>query len=204
MVTALVEKPQVEFEAWRDLEFTVEGISSVLMHNWRGNLRQETGIVKKKERPTPEQEAPKYVYRDADGHLALPATHMRKSMIDAAARFPAPGQRYRYSYILKGAMQFDAMHTMFVLHDENGTPIDDYGVNVERVVVGTAGVERGRPEINPPWFMTCRYVLDLSLTDMASIEKVIQTAGKMHGVGDYRPSTGGWHGAFRLTRIALR
>lgn len=203
MVTAVVEKPQVEFEAWRDLEFTVEGISSVLMHNWRGNLRAETGLAKKKEKPTPEQEAPKYVYRDAEGHLALPATHMRKSMIDAAGRFPAPGVRYRYSYIIKGALQLDPIHTMFTLHAEDGTPIDDYEVNVERVVIGNAGIERGRPEIMP-WFMTCRYLIDMSLTDVESLQKVIATAGRMHGVGDYRPSTGGWHGAFRLVSIALR
>jgi len=209
MVADVMERITVdEIDSWRELSFTIEGTQPILMHNPKGNLGQRpTGDAKpgKKVVLSAEDEAERGAYRLSDGTLYISVLMMRASVLAAAARIPVQGKRYSMKYLLRGALQIDSACTDFPLVNANDEPIHNYTVDERRVVIGTAAVERARPCIELPWFLTARFLFDVNgpLT-IKVVQDIIQSAGKTQGIGDFRPSCDGYFGTFRLRSIGLR
>lgn len=198
-----------DYENWEGLSFTVSGLTPILMHKAEGNLGQNrTRGTKTKEKPTPEQEAPRYTYEDAVGNLVVPAINMRACLVQAGKRFPVEGKRYSMNTILSGALQLDVDNLLFPLF-RDGKQVREWVLDVRRVRIQSAGIERGRPKIVDPWTLTCNFLLDRdSFTSdhekfMLFMEGLIRTAGKQIGICDFRPACNGWFGTFRLDSIKL-
>jgi hypothetical protein len=85
-------------------------------------------------------------------------------------------------------------------HPETGARLKDYKINVQRVVVQGAGIHRARPEI-PAWQCKVAFEIDDAFVTPQIVEEVFNLAGRMKGVGDFRPERKGPYGRFSVKLV---
>lgn len=64
------------------------------------------------------------------------------------------------------------------------------------VGVGPKRVMRTRPKFAPPWSFTCELMFDTTVIDAEALIDSARLAGRLVGIGDYRPDCGGPFGRF--------
>jgi len=189
----------------KTLYMELNGVSEVLMHNPQSMFQQAIADrgVSKKTIPTPEEEAKLGLYAMEDGRLYLPAVCVRNCMIKGAVGYRI-GKRSAGS-ILAGAIMITDDKFFFY---RNGKNIKDYAIDVRRVVVGSgmrkAGIIRARPMVKLPWQLRCVFAVNESLVSIEHIQPIMENAGQIIGIGDYRPSKTGWFGKFDVGVIQFR
>lgn len=178
-------------------EFWVEGISSLLLNNPAGMAQPTTSLGRAKKIPLPHEEAEQKVYRDKDGWLYLPSRCFR-SAIKEAAKGRKLGSKFATT-LVKGTI-FNCDATTNLIDPVTGELVKDYQIHTVRAVVQNSGVLRSRPEVER-W--GCRVFLEVD-TEAIQIEHVLellQIAGKVAGVGDWRPQKDGPHGRFKADLV---
>jgi hypothetical protein len=175
-------------------EFEVEGISNILMHNPKGMVRTDDGKLGKKRIPTPEDEAAASVYRNGGGELVMPTTAFKSSLLRGCSgkrigKVSAAGQ--------VAAGVFEVEQYTPLLNPKNGEPLTDYRVHVARVVVQRNGVMRARGEVGP-WKATVAFEVDDDFVTEGQVRELLNIAGRIAGVGDWRPQTKGRFGRYRV------
>ena len=135
-----------------------------------------------------------FVYRDAKGMLSIPAEYFRMSIINAA-KFRQDPRSPR-----KSAMDlFKAGIAPLEEHCSLGVKDWDF-VDRRRVQVQRNGITRSRPAMNVGW--KCEVLLQCLLPEYINPEllnEVLQSAGRLVGVGDFRPS----HGRFQVVNFSV-
>lgn len=173
------------------IEYSVQGTSPLLLHNPAG-MQQPSDAIKRKSIPTSEEEAEAGTYRLADGQLALPAFAFRAALVGAAK-----GRRMgkvAAATIVKGAVFVtDEMVPLFTTDDR--TPAKDYEIDTRRVVVQNNGIVRSRPKLFP-WRATFPLELDEGFITGEHVAELLDIAGRLVGVGDFRPERSGPFGRF--------
>lgn len=163
------------------------------MNNPAKMIESEGPKIKKTE--TKEAQAERSVYKLATGQLYLPALQFRQSVI-YASRGKKQGKRSAAS-MLSAALFVAA--DKFPLTDVKGEPIKTYTIDSRTGVIPSTG---GRIFIHRPmiehWACWVGFNLDLEIFSEKVIADLLQEAGIISGVGDYRPSCGGWFGRFKL------
>ncbi len=164
---------------------TIEGSANFLFHRWQN----EAVIVKdgagrgSKAKKTDNVES--YVYRLDDGKLAMPTEYLRQSIIHAA-KFRSDPRSSR-----KSAMDLYKAGVIALSNLASfGKPKWDY-LDSRRAVVQRSGITRTRPAMLKGWRTTHELLVTtpeyISATDL---REVIEVAGRLVGVGDFRPSFG--------------
>jgi hypothetical protein len=164
----------------------IEGSSAILFHRWNceaveGKARAAKGSAAKK---TDDIES--YVYRDDKGFLCLPGEYVRQSMI-YAAKFRQDPRSPR-----KSAMD------LYKAGIASLTPLAslkewDYE-DKRRVVVQRSGVNRVRPAMHAGWRCEMDFTVLLpEYIPAKDFHDVLTNAGKLIGVGDFRPTYGRFH-----------
>jgi hypothetical protein len=171
--------------------YEVTGISSLLQNNPASMARGGEGLGMKKI-PSPQDEAAAKVYRNENGQIFIPAISFRSSLLGACT-----GRRIgKVSAASKvSAGVFNAETQCPLYHPKTGKPITEYRLHSVRCVVQKNGVTRTRPEI-PEW--ACKVALEID-TDFVSPDLVLEllsSAGRICGVGDWRPQKRGPHGRY--------
>lgn len=175
--------------------YNIVGTSPILMNNAESMKRPPGGIEVKKI-PSAEDEAAAKVYRLEDGTLYAPAMWFR-----AAVLVGAVGRRIG-KVSAKGrlaASVFCPEPHCPLLHQKTGKPIKDYKINVGRAVVQKAGVFRARPEI-ADWKCRLPFEVDEDFVSPKMLLEFLNLAGKIAGVGDWRPQKSGPYGRFTATQ----
>jgi hypothetical protein len=178
------------------VRFRIHGISPLLMNSPKGMKRGGGGSVSTKQIPTPEAEAESKVYRLPDGTLYLPAIQFRGALLNAGK-----GRRIGK----RGAMAV-AAGAVFVttdvvpLIDADGDSITDYEVDVQRVVVQGQGVMRARPLLRD-WGCEIDFEIDTDFITADMAGEMLSIAGRIVGVGDYRPQHMGPYGRFEAKKV---
>lgn len=150
--------------------------------------------------PTPEEEAKSKLYLLPDGQIYLKTQAVRSALIGACAGFKPKGAKVGVGTLVKGGVFCVAVEAGLV-HPKTRKPIKDYKVNTMRAVVMRAGVKRSRPEI-PEWSVDVDFEVDTQfITNFNWITELLNRAGRMKGVGDYRPEKSGPYGRFRAVQI---
>lgn len=166
-------------------EVTIQGVADLLFHRWDCQAVAEKSAAKKGSKSKKEDNLESYVYRNSDGILCLPGEYLRMSMI-AASKFRQDPRSPRKS------MMDLAKAAIISL-----TPLASLGVKVwdyedrRRVCIQRAAITRSRPAFKAGWTATIQ--LQCNLPEYISpslLNEVIQQAGKLIGVGDFRPSYG--------------
>lgn len=168
----------------------IQGTADVLFHRWNCEGVEAKGKAAKGSKAKKTDDVESYVYRNDEKILCLPGEYLRQSVIHAA-KFRQDPRSPR-----KSAMDlFKAAVVSLTVLAPLGTPKGparawDY-LDRRRVVIQRSAVTRERPALLTGW--SCQVQLMVNLPEYVPpsvLLEVITQAGKLVGVGDFRPTYG--------------
>jgi hypothetical protein len=172
-------------------EVTIEGISPLLVNRFHEESAEEatSGVHARKERLSPENDARARLY-PMNGHgNTIPAENIRQSIIAASSRTKI-GRRSATSDIAASVYIFPEL-----LDLEGDWHVDSRAI----VIPSTRGrLLRHRPMFNE-WKVTFSLQVNVDLVDVATVKKIVEDAGALVGLGDFRPARKGPYGRFQVT-----
>ena len=189
-------------------KFLITGAASLLMNNPAAMAEQDASkdeiVVGRKKIPSPEDEAKAKVYRidpsDPTSQIYIPTTSFRSALIGACTGRKI--QKYAASTIIKGAV-FTVDQVALLFDPLTREKITTYKIDRRRVVINrTAAVMRSRPLI-PAWACEIEFEIDKDfIPDLRHVVDLLNIAGRIKGVGDFRPECGGEFGRFRVKLLS--
>ena len=164
---------------------TVRGSADFLFHRWNAEAVDEKAAAAKNSKGRKTDNIESYVYRMENGDLAIPGEYMRGAIINAA-KFRQDPRSPR-----KSAM--DLFKAAIVVT----TPLASLGVkdwdylDKRRVTIQRAGINRIRPAMRVGWIATFDLMCVLpEYVVRGVLREVIESAGRLIGLGDFRPTFG--------------
>lgn len=163
----------------------VEGVAPILFHRWSVDSIDVKERAPKGSKAKKEDDLESYVFRDMDGNLAIPTEYFRMAVI-GAAKFKQDPRSPR-----KSAMDlFKAGIACLTELNSLGTSAWDY-VDRRRAQVQRSGINRSRPAMRVGWKVGFQFqVLLPEYISPALLNETIQSAGRLIGVSDFRPTFG--------------
>lgn len=166
-------------------EVTIQGTADILFHKWDCESVAEKSAAKKGSKTKKEDNLESYVYRNDKNELCIPGEYLRMSFIGASKFRQDPrSPRKSMADLAKAAVI-------------SLTPLASLGVknwdyeDKRRVCIQRNAITRTRPAMKAGWKATIQ--LQCNLPEYVSpslLNEVIQQAGKLIGVGDFRPTYG--------------
>jgi len=124
-----------------------------------------------------------------DGQLGLPTAAVWRSIYDAAKAFKL-GEQIKRSLLFADPTHVDALIIDGDTHDCDVWLKDDNHIDYRPVKVKTSKVMRARPLIPTGWQSTHTFDLLDDVMDARDLIPVLERAGRLVGVGDWRPTYG--------------
>jgi len=167
------------------VHITLEGASDLLFHRWNCEAVDAKSKAAKNSKAKKEDDVETYVWRNEKGHIAIPGEYVRQAVIHAA-KFKQDPRSPR-----KSAMDlFKAGVVSLTDFASLGKKDWDY-LDTRRVTVQRAGINRTRPAMKKGWqAQFTLQVLTPEYIDPTLFQDVLGTAGRLVGVGDFRPTYG--------------
>lgn len=192
----------VSNDAMEDIELQVpylarvriEGTAAILFHRWSDDAVEEKAKAAKGSKAKKSDNTESYVWRDGDGDICLPGEYLRQSVI-MAAKFrqdPRSPRKSAMDLFKAGVVSMTELASL-------GVKDWDY-MDRRRVVVQRSAITRLRPAMMPGW--TAEIDLQVLLPEYISpamLQGVLTDAGRLVGVGDFRPT----FGRFNITRFDI-
>lgn len=164
---------------------TIEGSAALLFHHWSNEAVAEKAGAAKNSKAKKSDNVESYVSRDGDGFICLPGEYLRQSIIFAAKfrQDPRSPRKSAMDLYKAGVVALTELASL-------GSKDWDY-LDRRRVVIQRNAVTRERPAFNKGWKAT----IDLSVLvpeyiESSTLLEVIGQAGRLIGVGDFRPTYG--------------
>lgn len=164
---------------------TVKGSADILFHRWNAEAVDEKAKAAKNSKGKKTDDVESYVYRLESGELAIPGEYLRGAIINAA-KFRQDPRSPR-----KSAMDlFKAAIVVTTPLAGLGAKDWDY-LDKRRVTVQRAGINRVRPAMRAGWVATFDLMCLLpEYVDENTLREVIESSGRLIGIGDFRPTYG--------------
>jgi len=175
-------------------QVAVVGTAPFLFHRWSVEGVAEKSKAAKGSKAKKEDDLESYVYRNDHGYLCVPSEQFRMAIINAA-KFKQDPRSPRKSAMDLFKAAIIGLEPLCSL----GVKDWDY-VDQRRVRVQQNSITRSRPAINTGWKVTVE--LQVLLPEYVSQEllnEVMQSAGRLMGVGDFRPT----YGRFQVTSFKI-
>jgi hypothetical protein len=163
----------------------IEGSADFLFHRWNSEAVDEKAKAAKNSKSKKTDNVESYVYRLDNGHLAIPGEYFRGAII-SAAKFRQDPRSPR-----KSAMDlFKAAIVVTTTLADLGCKDWDY-LDRRRVMVQRQGINRTRPAMRAGWVVTFDLMVLLpEYVDRNALRETIESAGRLIGMGDFRPTYG--------------
>lgn len=167
------------------IEAKIEGTSPILFHRWSCEDVEEKAKAAKGSKAKKTDNTDTYLYRNERGELAIPSEYFRMSMVNAAKfrQDPRSPRKSAMDLFKAGICSIGDLCSL-------GVKEPDF-IDRRRVVIQRNGITRQRPAMNAGW--KCKVSLQILLPEYiapAMANEVLQYAGRIVGVGDFRPSFG--------------
>lgn len=163
----------------------LQGTSAMLFHRWNCESVASKAKAKKGSAEKKTDDLESFVWRNEKGELCVPGEYLRGAII-GAAKFQQDPRSPR-----KSAMDlYKAAIVSLTELSSLGTKDWDY-VDQRRCVVQRNGITRCRPAFKEGW--KAKFILMCNLpeyVDPPMLNATIQAAGRLIGLGDFRPSFG--------------
>lgn len=167
------------------VEVTLKGACPILFHRWNNESVAAKSKLKKGSEGKKVDNIESYVWRCENGNIGIPAEYVRRAMIFSAKYHQDPRSPRKSAMDLykAGIVALDEMADL-------GVSSWDYE-DKRRVTIHGAGITRVRPAMKEGWqakflfqVLTPEYILpnDFNL--------ILQQAGRLIGIGDFRPTYG--------------
>lgn len=185
-------KHAIEFSLPYIIKATITGTAPFLFHRWSVDGIEAKSKAAKGSKAKKEDDVESYVYRDSAGMLAIPSEYTRMAIINAA--------KYKQDPRSPRKSAMDLFKASIVCLDELcSLNVKDWDyLDRRRVVIQRNGITRSRPAMAIGWKFNV--ALQILLPEYISPElanEVLQTAGRLIGIGDFRPT----YGRFQVTKF---
>lgn len=171
---------------------TVQGSADFLFHRWSNEAVAEKAAAAKNSKGKKTDNIESYVYRTEGGELAIPGEYIRGAIITAAKFRPDPRSPRKSAMDL-----FKAAVVVTTPLASLGTKDWDF-LDRRRVLVQRQGITRTRPAMHAGWKVTFDLMVILpEYIDRTFLRETIDSAGRLIGIGDFRPT----FGRFGITRF---
>jgi hypothetical protein len=175
----------IKAETPYNVEILIEGTTPILFHRWSVEGVQEKANSKKGSKAKKTDDTESYMYRTETGEIALPSEYLRMSLINAA-RFkqdPRSPRKSAMDLVKAGLCCLNELCT-------TGKRKEDF-IDKRRVCVQRNGITRARPALFAGWRIRCEMcVLLPEYMSPQFVQDLAVAAGKLIGVGDFRPTYG--------------
>ncbi|WP_276200336.1 hypothetical protein [Chelatococcus sp. XZ-Ab1] len=164
---------------------TIEGSADFLFHRWNCEAVDAKAKAAKNSAAKKTDDIESYVYRNDAGELCVPGEYLRQAII-GAAKFRQDPRSPR-----KSAMDLYKAGIVSLTHlAPLGSNEWDY-LDTRRVMVQRAGVNRTRPAMKAGWRASFDLIVNLpEYIGRNDLRDVIDSAGRLIGIGDFRPTFG--------------
>ena len=163
----------------------LHGTADFLFHRWNAEAVDEKAKAAKNSKAKKTDDLESYVYRMENGDLAIPGEYLRGAII-LAAKFkqdPRSPRKSAMDLFKAGVVSLTALATL-------GVPKWDYE-DRRRVVIQRSGINRTRPAMRSGWEVEMRLLVTLpEYIGRDLLQEVIVLAGRIGGLGDFRPTYG--------------
>lgn len=164
---------------------TLEGTSAFLFHRWSNEAVAEKAAAAKNSAAKKSDNVESYVYRNQDGELCIPGEYVRMAVIGAARyrQDPRSSRKSAMDLFKAGIISLTELASL-------GTSDWDY-LDARRVMVQRSGVTRQRPAMNAGWRAEFQFMINTpEYIGPQLLHAVLADAGRLVGVGDFRPTFG--------------
>lgn len=184
----------VDFQKPYRVEVTIQGTAPILFHRWNSDSVASKAKSAKGSDERKSDNIESFVYRNSNGEICIPGEYLRGSIL-GAAKFQQDPRSPRKSAT-----------DLFKAGVISLTPLASLGkkdwdcLDRRRVCIQKAGITRSRPCMTEGW--TATFVVLVSLPEYISqdlLNSTIQSAGRLIGVGDFRPT----FGRFNVTKFKI-
>ena len=193
------------------LEFTLAGVSPIIMHNGAAGLDTRSAVSREiaaiaakaggnrtevDDKRLRQLECQRSLYLGADGRPTVPEAALR-SLIEAAARKTKQGPLVREGLMIEG-VRFRYNVKLY------GEDIEELSTNaqfVAPVVVNRKRILRTRARFDCPWTVVGVADVDSELVDKEQLTAWLALGGCRVGLGDWRPQTSGHYGRFSVKEV---
>lgn len=178
-------KLDIEIQTPYMIEARIEGTSAMLFHRWSVEAVEEKAKAAKGSKSKKTDNVESYIYRDDKSDVAIPSEYFRQAIIHAAKfkQDPRSPRKSAMDLFKAGIATIGELCSL-------GVKEPDY-LDRRRVVIQRNGITRTRPAMLAGW--KCVVNLQVLLPEYinpALMNETLQYAGRIVGVGDFRPSFG--------------
>lgn len=167
------------------VEVTIEGTATLLFHRWDNEAVASKAAAAKNSAAKKRDNIASYVYRCDNGNLGLPGEYVRQSVLGASRYRQDPRSSRKSALDL-----FKAAVIPLTELADLGVKDWDY-IDRRRVTVQRAGITRERPALKAGWKTTLELLVQTpEYVDPPTLLAVLNEAGRLVGVGDFRPTFG--------------
>lgn len=167
------------------VEVTIEGTADLLFHRWNCESIAEKAGAAKGSKSKKSDDVESYVYRNDSNEICLPGEYLRQSIVHAAKFRQDPRSPRKSAADLYKAGIVSLMN-LASLGKESWDFVDQRRVTIQR-----NGITRSRPAMKAGWRATIQLLVNLpEYIRPADLNSIIADAGRLIGVGDFRPSYG--------------
>lgn len=172
----------------------IEGVCPILFHRWNNESVAAKSAAKKGSIEKKTDDIESFMYRNDSGELCIPGEYLRQSIIHASKYEQDPrSPRKSLMDLCKAAVV--SLTDLSPL----GVKEPDF-LDQRRVVIQRNGVTRTRPAMKSGW--KASFILMVNLPEYLPIKRLnylIQQAGRIIGMADFRPS----YGRFQVNRFEV-
>lgn len=180
---------------------TIEGSADLLLHAWNCEAVEEKSVAKKGSAAKKSDNLESYVRRNEDGVICLPAEYLRMAIVNAAKYRQDPRSPRKSAMDLYKAALVSLKPLCPITNIAGELPkVWDYEHRC-RVQVQRNGITRVRPAFREGWRVEVPLLVNLpEYVNSRDLHDVISAAGRLIGVGDFRPT----YGRFQVTGYELQ
>ena len=172
----------------------IQGTQDILFHRWDNEVIETKAAAKKGSREKKIENPETYVYRNVKNEICIPGRYIVRAVVEAGRNFQDPRSSRRMAKdLVQAAVMCNEINSPILVH---GKAVKKWEYeDRQRVVVMRAGITRTRPAFFKGWeaeFNLISLVPELITPDF--LRKLVDNAGLLIGLGDYRPT----YGRFRV------
>jgi hypothetical protein len=170
------------------VKVTIKGTADLLFHAWNCEAVDAKSRAKKGSETKKTDNIESYVYRDEQGHICLPGEYLRGALINAAKfrQDPRSPRKSAMDLYKAGIISLSPLAKV----GPNPTKNWDF-LHQCRVQINRNSITRTRPAFKAGWEAELTFLCNLpEYIPESDLHEVISQAGRLIGVGDFRPTYG--------------
>jgi hypothetical protein len=178
-------KEAIDFSQPYVISVSIVGASDFLFHRWNVEAIDEQAKSAKNSAARKTDNTESYVYRNELGELCIPGEYLRGAIIGAAKfkQDPRSPRKSAMDLFKAGVVSVTNLASLGIVNW-------DY-LDKRRVMIQRNGINRVRPAMRAGWSADFELMVTLpEYIDANSLREVIESAGRLIGVGDFRPTFG--------------